>query len=73
MFIVVLETADRAKIFNEILLSHSGDVDVKQGRYVVDGKSIMGLYALNLMSPVEVTTTIDEDDLYKKCKDKNIV
>ena len=30
-------------------------IDVKQGRYTVDGKSLMGLFSLDLFLPVMVT------------------
>lgn len=30
------------------------DVTVKQGRYVIDGKSIMAMYSLDLTSPLTV-------------------
>lgn len=73
MFSVVIGTIERAKHFNKILSSHDGNVDVKQGRYVVDGKSIMGLFALNLTSPVIVTATGDEESLLQKCREENIV
>lgn len=36
-------------------------VDVKSDRQVVDGKSIMGLYALNLSEPVTVVISASED------------
>lgn len=31
-----------------------GDVTVKKGKYVIDGKSIMGLFSLNLSTGVTV-------------------
>lgn len=43
---------------------HDYEVDVKQGRQVIDGKSILGIYSLNLIKPLEVI--IDT-------KDKNII
>lgn len=37
-----------------------GDVDVVSGKHKVDGKSLLGLYSLDLSKPVEVH--YDEDD-----------
>ena len=31
------------------------DIDLKSGRYVVDGKSIMGIFSLDLLNPIEMT------------------
>ena len=36
------------------------DIDVKSGRYIVDGKSIMGLFSLNLSRPIDCTIFGDE-------------
>ena len=36
------------------------DIDVKSGRYIVDGKSIMGLSSLNLSRPIDCTIFGDE-------------
>lgn len=35
---------------------HSGYIDVKQGRNVVDGRSELGIYSLNLMENIDVET-----------------
>ncbi len=34
---------------------YEGEIDVKQGRQIIDGKSILGIYSLNLMKPLDVT------------------
>lgn len=45
-----------------------GKVTVKSGRHVVDGKSIMGIYSLNLSEPVIVD--IEDDDYSSKFIDE---
>lgn len=35
---------------------NNGYIDVKQGRNIVDGKSKLGIYSLNLMEPINVET-----------------
>ena len=34
-------------------------VDVGEGRYIVDGKSILGIFSLDLSAPVSVTVESD--------------
>lgn len=49
--------------------SHVGcDIDVLCGRYLVDGKSIMGLFSIDLSEPIEVQIRGSEAqaDLFKK-------
>ena len=42
------------------------DVDLTSGRYVVDAKSIMGIFSLDLSSPIKVEIFSDEcDELLK--------
>lgn len=38
-----------------------GDIDVKQGRQTIDGKSILGIYSLNLMDPLDVTISTNNE------------
>ncbi len=38
------------------------DIDLKSGRYVVDGKSILGIFSLNLKKPIEVDIYSDDCD-----------
>lgn len=35
---------------------HNGYIDVKQGRNIVDGRSKLGIYSLNLMENIDVET-----------------
>ena len=37
------------------------DVTVKQGRYIIDGKSIMAMYSLDLTSPLTVEYDSPDD------------
>lgn len=43
--------------FVNIVSKFSDDIDVSSSRSMVDAKSIMGLFSLDLSKPVEVTTT----------------
>ncbi len=38
------------------------DIVLKSGHYSVDGKSIMGMYCLDLMSEIELTAHTDSGD-----------
>lgn len=51
---ILLNTIERVKRFNAIISQFTSDVFVQSGRYVIDAKSIMGLFSLNLIEPIEV-------------------
>ena len=38
------------------------EVDLVQGRYIVDAKSIMGIFALDTLSPIDLVAHTDNAD-----------
>ena len=40
------------------------DVDLVQGRYIVDAKSIMGIFALDITSPIKVVADTKDASLF---------
>lgn len=36
------------------------EVDLVQGRYIIDAKSIMGIFSLDLLSPINVVAHCDD-------------
>ena len=47
-------TFDDIKNFNKLAAHLDGDIFLKSGRYVVNGKSIEGIFSLSLDKPVEM-------------------
>lgn len=57
-----LNSVNDIKDFVNIVSKFSDDVDVASSRSIVDAKSIMGLFSLDLSKPVEVTTVGEQSD-----------
>ena len=57
---VSLNTINKVKKFTNIVNQFECDIDVLQGKYIVDGRSIMGIFSLNLTETV--TVEIESDD-----------
>ena len=61
---IKLSTIADVRDFVNAMVSFGGDVDLASGRYVVDGKSIMGIFSLDLLNPIDMTihgeTGVDE-------------
>ena len=53
-FILNLNTIKKAQKFNDICITYDCDIDILRGRYVIDAKSILGIFSLDLDVPVEV-------------------
>ena len=51
---VALNTIGKVKKFTNIANSFDCEIDVLQGKYIVDGRSIMGIFSLNLTETVTV-------------------
>ena len=55
--------------FVNAVAAFDGEIDLSSGRYVVDGKSIMGIFSLDLMSPIQLTAHTDAPEaLIEKIK-----
>jgi len=58
-----LNTIDKVKDFINAVRVINGDIDVSSRKYVVDGKSIMGILSLDLSNPLDVSIqNIDEEE-----------
>lgn len=49
------------------------DVDLVQGRYIVDAKSIMGIFALDITSPIKVVANTNDATAFFKAIDQYVV
>ena len=63
-----LSTIMDVRNFVDIVSSAKTDVDLSSGRYVVDAKSIMGIFSLDLMKPIQLTARQDDPELFEKIK-----
>ena len=61
-FFVSLASIEDVRQFVNAATCCPCEVDVLSGRYVVDGKSIMGLFSLDLSQPVKVEVHGSEEE-----------
>ena len=54
-FMIKISQIDDVYKLVNILVGFEGDVDLESGRYIVDGKSILGIFSLDLRQPVKLT------------------
>ena len=48
--------------FVNIVSKYEMDIDLLSGRYIVDAKSIMGIFSLDLLKPIKLTAHGDDTD-----------
>ncbi len=67
---VRLSSIEAVRDFVEIVRQFDGDIDLSSGRYIVDAKSIMGIFSLDLMNAITLTAHNDNcDKLIEDLKD----
>ena len=49
-----IKTIENAKELVDVTSKFDEEIDLVSGRYVVDAKSIMGIFGLNLLNPVTI-------------------
>lgn len=54
LYQVSLNSINMVKQFVDVTSTQASEVDVLSGRYVVDGKSIMALFSIDLSKPIFV-------------------
>ena len=66
MEIMLANVQDVRDVVNIVVLIDF-EVDLAQGRYLIDAKSIMGIFALDLLSPITVIAHTEyADDFFAK-------
>lgn len=59
---VQLDTITKVKDFVNTLIACPYEVDLVSGRYLIDAKSIMGIFSLDLSKPIELNVHADSCD-----------
>ena len=59
---ISLNSIDKVKSFVNAITQFEFDFDLVSGRYVIDAKSIMGIFSLDLSKPIELVIH-SEDNL----------
>lgn len=59
---IKLDSINKVKSFVNTISSFNGDFDLASDRYVVDAKSIMGIFSLDLSSTLKLDI-YDEDEV----------
>ncbi|MDE6055278.1 MAG: HPr family phosphocarrier protein [Lachnospiraceae bacterium] len=62
---ILINSIDRAKKFTSIVSKLDADMDIICGRYVINAKSIVGIFTINLSQPVELRIHKDREDAEK--------
>ena len=67
---ICLNSIDKVKSFVNDIARYDTDFDLVSGRYVIDAKSIMGIFSLDLSKPIDLNIHATEglEDILEKLK-----
>ena len=51
---VLLDSIDKVKNFVNITIKFEAEMDLVSGRYIIDAKSIMGIFSMDLSKPIKL-------------------
>ena len=60
---ICLNSIDKVKAFVNDITKFDTDFDLVSGRYVIDPKSIMGIFSLDLSKPIDLCIHADESNI----------
>ena len=60
---VSLNSIDKVKSFVKDISRFSCDFDLISGRYVIDAKSMLGIFSLDLSKPIDLAIHSGDDDI----------
>lgn len=60
---ISLNSIDKVKNFVNDITRFDSDFDLVSGRYVIDAKSIMGIFSLDLSKPIDLNIHADSEKL----------
>ena len=63
---ISLNSIDKVKSFVNDITKFDYDFDLVSGRYVIDAKSIMGIFSLDLSKPLILNADTDDEELIKE-------
>lgn len=67
---ISLNSIDKVKSFVNDITKFNNDFDLVSGRYVIDAKSIMGIFSLDLSKPIDLSIHAEDniDDILETLK-----
>lgn len=58
---IELDTIEKVKDFVNRVSAFSGDFDILSGRYVIDAKSVLGIFSVDLSQPLTLRIANEEE------------
>jgi len=51
---ILINNFSKVREFHRIITEYEGDFDLIQGRYIIDAKSLLGIFSLDISQPLKL-------------------
>ena len=58
---ILIDSIDKVKAFVNEIAKFECDFDLISGRYVIDAKSIMGIFSLDISKPIDLDIHVNDE------------
>ena len=66
---IKLQTINDVRKLVSVVEKYPFSVDLSEGRYLVDAKSLMGIFSLDLLQPIKLIAEKDDPNPFEELKD----
>lgn len=66
---ILIDSIEKVKRFSSIISRENADCELVEGIHILDAKSVMGIFSLNLTKPVQLRIHSDDREILKKIQE----
>jgi len=66
---ILIDSVDKVKEFSSIISKEGVECELIEGVYIIDAKSIMGIFSMDLKEPIQLNIHSDNNEILNKLKD----
>jgi phosphocarrier protein HPr len=63
---ILIDSVDKVKRFSSIVSKGDVDCELIEGVHIIDAKSIMGIFSIDLKKPIQLNIHSDNEEILKK-------
>nr|WP_319487161.1 HPr family phosphocarrier protein [uncultured Caproiciproducens sp.] len=65
---ILIDSVDKVKKFSSIISKENVDCELIEGVHILDAKSIMGIFSMDLKEPIQLNIHSDNREILNKLK-----
>lgn len=66
---ILIDSVDKVKKFSAIISRLSAECEIVEGVHIIDAKSIMGIFSLDLSKPIQLKIHSDDREILNHLKE----